>query len=114
MKRILFFAVLIGSIFIINGLVRSIYGLWQKQGYLATAQKQLEKEKSENSRLKKQLAEVQSPKFLEEQARNKLLLIKEGEQEVIIPKEFLGASDSAKGKERDSRSNWQKWWDLFF
>ncbi|MCL5439201.1 MAG: septum formation initiator family protein [Patescibacteria group bacterium] len=114
MKKILFFTVLIASIFIINGLVRSICGLWQKQGLVATAQKELDRQKQENKNLKKKLTEVQNPKFLEEQARNKLLLVKENEQEVIIPKEFLGASDSARGKKSDSRPNWQKWWDLFF
>lgn len=113
MKRIIFFASLIASIFIINNLVSSIYTLWNKQDLLVKAQKDLEKKKTENAELKKRVSKAQSQQFIEEEARNKLFLVKPGESRVMIPQELLG-SESAKAKIEDTRSNWQKWWELFF
>lgn len=112
MKKILFIVSVVVSIFIINSLVRSIYDLWGKQDLIAKAQNELEREKRENQDLKSRLSQAQSSKFVEEEARNKLLLIKPGEQQVIIPQDLISSSDSAKKK--DTRPNFRKWWDLFF
>ena len=112
MKKILFIVAIVASIFIINSLVRSIYDLWGKQDLITKAQKELDSEKRENKELKSKLSQAQSSKFVEEEARNKLLLIKPGEQQVIIPQDLLSSSDSAKKK--DTRPNFRKWWDLFF
>ena len=93
--------------------MRSIYDLWRKQDLLVRSKIELEKQKEENQRLKSQLSTVRKEDFVEKEARNKLFLVKPGEQEVIIPKELLDASKSAKPK-RDNTPNWKKWWDLFF
>ncbi len=92
--------------------MRSTYDIWKKKDLIVTAQAQLEAEKRENARLKAQLKSAQNSQFIEEEARNKLLLVKPGEQIVIIPHDLV-SSDSSKLKE-DKRPNWQKWWDLFF
>lgn len=112
MKKILFIVAIVASVFIINSLVRSIYDLWGKQDLITKAQDELAREKRENLDLRSKLSKAQSSKFVEEEARNKLLLIKPGEQQVIIPQDLL-SSDSAK-KKVDSRPNFRKWWDLFF
>ncbi len=113
MKKVLFLVVIVLSVIIINSLVRSIYDLWRKQDLLARAKIELEQQKQENQRLKSQFSTVQKEDFVEKEARNKLFLVKPGEQEVIIPKELLDASTSAKPK-ADNTPNWKKWWDLFF
>src|SRR3989338_9927055 len=112
MKKILFVIAITASIFIINSLVRSIYDLWGKQDLITKAQDELVREKKENQDLKSKLSQAQSSKFVEEEALNKLLLIKPGEQQVIIPQDLLSSSDSAKKK--GTRPNFRKWWDLFF
>ena len=113
MKKILFIVAIVASVFIINSLVRSIYDLWGKQDLITKAQKELDSEKRENKELKSKLSQAQSSKFVEEEARNKLLLIKPGEQLVIIPQDLL-SSQSSQRKNIDMRPNWRKWWDLFF
>lgn len=114
MKRALFLITIIASFFVINNLVRSIYTLWGKQDLMVKAKKDLEDRKKENEELKKRLAVVQSEQFIEEEARNKLFMVKPGESRVIIPDELLKASESAKNKKEDQKPNWQKWWELFF
>jgi len=113
MRKVIFLTVLITSILIINSLVRSIYDLWRKQDLVTQAKIELEKQKQENQKLKSRLSAVEKEEFIEKEARNKLFLLKPGEQEVIIPKELLGASKSAEAK-IENTPNWRKWWDLFF
>lgn len=112
MKKISFVVIIIISVFIINSLTRSIYDLWKKQDLIVRARQELSKEKEENQRLKSQLSLVGNDQFIEEEARNKLFLVKPGEQEVIIPKELQDADKSAQNK--DNAPNWKKWWNLFF
>lgn len=68
-----------------------------------------------NKELKKKLSEIKSPQFVEEVARNKLGLAKEGETLVIIPdakiKEILGATESAT---EPRLPNWLGWLKVFF
>ena len=68
-----------------------------------------------NKELKQKLVEVQSPEFIEAQARDKLGLSKKGETVVIIPEQtikmVLGASSSA---QIVRLSNWLGWWKVFF
>lgn len=113
MKKLIFLIILLSSILIVNNLVRSIYGLWQKQEFLVKAQREFAKEKKENKELKEKLRVVESQDFIEKQARDKLLLLKPGESQVIIPK-TLQASQSSKEKSPSLKPNWRKWWELFF
>lgn len=113
MKKILFIIVLIFSFFIIKNFIFSIYDLWQKRGLVEQAQKELEREKQKNQEFKNMLFKTQTSQFIEEQARDKLLMVKEGEQKVIISKELI-ASQAALTKTKVEEPNWQKWWKLFF
>ncbi len=114
LKKVVFFAVIIISLFVINSFIHSIYNLWQKNDLLVRAQQDLENEKKENQELKKKLTEVKKPGFVEEEARNKLFLAKPGEGIVIIPTDVLSSTSSKTKKTVDTRPNWQKWWELFF
>ncbi len=70
---------------------------------------------AKNRELKKKLTHIQSPQFIEEQARNKLGLSKSGETIVVIPeeklKQVLGASNSA---QIVRLPNWLGWFRVFF
>lgn len=82
---------------------------------LSQAAETVFKLEAKNRELKKQLLTVQSPEFIEEQARNKLGLGKSGETIVIIPEEklksVLGTSQSAQEKRLP---NWLGWFRVFF
>lgn len=77
------------------------------------ANAELGNEKKEWENLKQRLSIVQKPQFVEEEARNKLLLSKPGEGVIVIPTP-VDASPSAAPKPKDTRPNWEKWWETFF
>lgn len=111
-KKIVFFVILLASLFTINNLVHSIYTLWHKETLIEKAKIELEKEKKENQTLKQKLTVVRKPQFVEEEARNKLFLAKPGEGILVLP--TTHASPSAAPTPQDIRPNWKKWWDKFF
>lgn len=113
MKKILFIILFFSLFLIIIGLSRSIYDLWKKQDLLISYQKQLENQKNQNQKLKKELSDTQNPNFLEQKARDDLFLAKPGEQSVLIPQSMIIGTKSAKPIE-ELVPNWKKWWGLFF
>jgi cell division protein FtsB len=114
MRRIVFIVIVIFCLFIIQNLFRSIYGLWQKQELLVSARNALIQEKKNNIALKEQANKVKQPAFIEEQARDKLLLVKPDEQMVIYPTNLIVDDQQQKKTDSKAKPNWQQWWDLFF
>lgn len=82
---------------------------------LSTQAETVYKLEAKNKELKKKLSEIESPEFIEEQARDKLGLGRPGETVVIIPEEklklILGASQSA---EEVRLFNWLGWLKVFW
>ncbi len=113
-KKIAFFTIIIVLLLTINDLAHSIYSIWQKQDLIVQAQKDLDTEKNENKDLKKHIAQVNRPQFIESEARDKLLLAKPGEGVILIPNNQLDIHSSSRAKPIDTRPNWQKWWNTFF
>lgn len=114
LKKIGFFVGLIVAVITINNLVQSIYTMNQKKLLVEQTKQELEKEKKINQQLKKDLAAIKKPQYIEEEARNNLFLTKPGEDVVILPSDYLKTSPPPKPKKQDTRPNWQKWWELFF
>ncbi len=114
LKKIVYFSIIILSFFVINSFLHSIYNLWQKNDLIVKAKQDLEKEKKDNEELKKKLADVKKPGFVDEQARNKLFLAKPGEGIIVMPTDVLASTSSEVKKSEDTRPNWLKWWQLFF
>lgn len=110
MRKILFVIIVFTLLIIINDLARSTYDIWQKKDFVAQAQKELDFQKQENQRLKSALSYSQTPEFIEKEARDKLFMVKKGEQKVLIPQESENSSEAI----GDSSPNWKKWWNLFF
>lgn len=105
---------IIGLIFIFN-LTGSIWRLWHQDEPLREAEKRLEELKEENQELKRKKAYINSERFVEEQARDKLNWAKEDEVMVILPEEILNLKDE--GEEQGSEEempNWQKWLEIFW
>ena len=113
MKRIVFLGIVIILVIIILRLATSIYTLWHKQDLLQNAKLELTQEQKEHTHLVKQLQTVNSPQFLDEQARDRLLLVKPGEESVMIDSNLLKASSSASQK-IEVKPFWQQWLDIFF
>lgn len=111
MKKIVYALVIVVLILIINSLVHSIFELWQKQDLIVSAQKELDREREKNQKLKAQYEYVQTQAFLEEEAHNKLFLVKPGEQEVLISQSLLNQTEA---KKLQDLPNWKKWIELFF
>ena len=114
LKKIAFFIIIVFSLIIINNLARSIYSRWQKNHWVTDARQEVEKEKKENDELRKKLAQVQKPEFVEEEARNRLLLAKPNEGIIVLSKKDREATLPVTQKPPDLRPNWKKWWDVFF
>lgn len=110
MKKIIFIVIVVTLIILINGLVRSMYDIWQKKDFVAQAQKELDFQKQENQRLKSTLSYSQTQEFVEKEARDKLFMIRKDEQRVLIPKE----SENSQETQGNNDPNWKKWWNLFF
>src|SRR5258707_748019 len=106
LKKIGFFAIIFISAIIINNLVHSIYTLWQKKALISQSAQELSREEKRNQDLKKQLALAGKPEFIEEQARDKLFLVKPGEGVIVMPSQYIQASPSAAPVPSDTRPNW--------
>ena len=76
------------------------------------AQAKLDNLKLENERLKQELEYKKSDKFAEEEIRNKLGLVKPGEDVYAVPKG--DNSQSSIVDSHDEKPNWQKWRDFLF
>ncbi len=110
MKKITFIIIVVILLLIINDLVRSMYDIWQKKDFITQAQKELNFQKQENQRLKSSLSYSQTPEFIEKEARDKLFMVKKGEQKILIPQE----PENSSATQKNNDPNWKQWWNLFF
>lgn len=113
MKKILFLIIVGICIFLSLSLLGSIANLWQKQDLVKNASKQLEVVKNENRSLKNELRVATVSGFMEEEARNKLFMVKEGEKTVVIPDSLLKKVKKQEVKQ-PQKSNIELWISLFF
>lgn len=111
MKKALFIIIVFIFLIIINDLLHSIYDIWQKKDFVAEAERELSFQKQENQRLKSALSYSKTQKFIEKEARDKLFMVKKGEQRVLISKE---GEEVTEKEEKENVPNWKQWWDLFF
>lgn len=115
MKKSLYVVAILVGVYLIISLSKSLIDAWGREKRIEEAQKTLSAEKKKFEELTLKKKEVESQEFVEKQAREKLLLTKPGESEVIIDDRLLKALEGTKSAETlDNRPNWQKWWDLFF
>ena len=110
-SRLIMIFISIILILVIVSIIRSIYSLWQKE-HLVIEQEQLkEKLVQEQKQLQAKLKYVENPEFIEQQARNKLNLQKEGEAVVVLPKNLTKAKVDIPPQ---AVPVWQQWLKLFF
>lgn len=113
-KKIVLGTVILIVLVIAYKLITQIIGTTKSGERLSQAADAVYKLEVKNRELKEKLSQIQSPQFLEEEARNKLGLSKKGETLIIIPEDklklVLGTSSSAQIR----LPNWLGWLKVFF
>lgn len=94
------------------GIVKTVYTISQKKGIIAERQKILSELTDKNKKLQEELREATSPAFIEQAARDKLGLVREGETVVIMDKSQILNPDNQKNPQE--LPSWKQWWRLFF
>lgn len=95
------------------GLIRSIASLWQKRDMVENRRKVLEYEQTEHEALEAQAQVATTSAYLEEVARNKLGLVKEGETVVLLDQQQT-TNNKEQITEQENLPNWKRWVRLFF
>lgn len=114
MKKIAFLVIFLASLIIINNLVRSIYSLWKKQDLLVLTKEELVLEKRKHDLLEQKWRKVNDPKFVEQEARNKLFYVKSGEQVVVLPDSVQAEKEKEKQPQKEKKSNVEQWVAFFW
>jgi cell division protein DivIC len=110
-RKLVRIAALVICIVVGVGIVRSVYTLSQKKGIITERQQVLTELTAKNRQLQEDLREATSPAFIEQAARDKLGLVREGETIVIMDKVPGGPDNQKNSQELPS---WKQWWQLFF
>lgn len=113
-KKIILLIFVVISFGICFNQATSIYALWHKKDVLIRTQQQLTKMEQENKQLKAQLSQVNNSAFIEQQARDKLFLIKPGEQNVLVPRSEPTSGGVPSVSSVPEKPYWQQWSELFF
>lgn len=91
--------------------VRSWFRLTQRGQIIGDLQNKLQTEKVKRDGLSRQLALVQSPEYIENEARNKLNMGREGETVLFLPPLV---SPTPTMNPAEENQNWEKWVKVFF
>lgn len=97
---------------LIINVVRSSVHLSERGSILQEAELDLQKAKTRNETLKRELARVESPDYIEKEARDKLNLAKEGEVVVLLPS--ISPPVQPTPTIIEDIPNWEKWRRVFF
>lgn len=115
LKKLIYGILILIALIIAYNLVLQIVQAIKSGERLSEATDKVYQLQIQNKELKKKLTKIQSPDFIESQARDKLGLSKKGETVVIIPEQILnlvlGASSSA---QTTRLPNWLGWFRVFF
>jgi cell division protein FtsL len=110
-SKIVLLFLLIATVFSCVRLISEVYrrqNISSEINKLRTQVEALQKDKTDLSAL---IAYLNTDTYLEDQARTKLGLLKEGESEVIIPDT---AKSTLSTNDRSDRTALVSWWDYFF
>ncbi len=109
-KTLILLGIIVVLLLLIKNIVASIISLRQNSHIVTTLKQQEKEELQKREFLKQQLYYSTTQVFIEEQAREKLGMIKPGEHVILIPPKI----ESKKTIVIDNTSNWEKWWKIFF
>jgi cell division protein FtsB len=114
-KKIIFSVVILGAVILALNILNQINTTLRSSDRLSAQAEIVYQLEAKNRELKKKFSKIQTEEFIEQQARDKLGLGKDGETVVIIPEDKLkmvmGASQSA---QIERLPNWLGWFRVFF
>lgn len=114
-NRLLLLAVATVIVYLTSATISRSYQLYQLKREEARLRADIGTQRARQETLLREKAGVSSDAFVEKVAREELNLIKPGETAVIILSPQLPlASEQEREATSVSRSNWRRWWDLFF
>jgi cell division protein FtsB len=110
-KTVLLLLIIVILLVVIKNIVGSIISLRQNSHIVTSLKQQEEAAKQKREFLKQQLYYANTSQFIENEAREKLGMVKPGEHIVLSPP---SATAESKIMVIDNTPNWKKWWSLFF
>lgn len=111
LKKLLPVFIILLLLIVVKNNVSFILDFTKKGSALENLQKKLAAEDKKSKYLKERLYFVKNDRFVEDQAQNKLGMLRPGEYFVIAPTTTPLGSKAA---EPEQTPNWQKWLELFF
>lgn len=111
-KRLIYTILVLICLMLSLNVVKSVVRVKKRDEILHQTIGKLNEVKEENGMLQRKLVQVESPEYIELEARNALNLGREGEIMVILPSVSPLPSDPSPTP-LDKRKNWQKWMGLF-
>lgn len=112
-KKIVLSLITFFLICLIVNLSRQIFGLKQASKILESRRREAAIVQKRNEELKKELERVKSQAFVEEEAREKLGMAKEGERLVIPTGKIEPETHLKPTPFRNEDPNWKKWLNVF-
>lgn len=104
---------LIGILLAVN-LARGVFGLWKSTDRIRVIEDKLKEAEAKNENLRQKEAFYRSDEFVEQEARNKLNMAKNGETIVIMPENLEEALGMVKPLPTSPIPNWKRWVEVFF
>jgi cell division protein FtsB len=102
---------ILGLVFVVR-LGSNVVKLYKAGGRLSEEETKLVEVKKKNQELKERLAQVQTPQYMEKEAREKLGMGKEGEVVVIVPADEVSTANKVVSKQ-GNEPNWVRWRRLY-
>ena len=101
----------------IVSLSRSVVDLWQRRAIVKKEQERLVLVEQRHQELTERLKTVQTPAFVEKEARERLGMAREGDTVIIM--DNMGSEKEEQGgvsisRYREPVPNWKRWWQVFF
>ena len=105
------------SVFMIISLSRSVVDLWERRKIVKEEQIRLAQIEKKHDALTKKLEMVQTPAFVEKEARERLGMAKPGETVIIMDTNTYSEHSQPGSLSADPSTqtpNWKRWWGVFF
>jgi len=115
-KKLLAIPALILGFLIIFHLSRSVVGLSRGGGRVAGLVAEIAALEKEKEELQRERAFRQTEEFVEQEARDKLRMVKEGERILVLPEGNARDREEDRKQKTENRKepNWEKWFDYWF
>ena len=112
-RRLISGLIVLMMLYLMVYLGRSIWRLQQAGGRVDEAEWQLKQLARENYELSRKLAEVDSTEYMVKEIRDKLHLVRPGEQVVLLPEELPKVVVPEPIPTVEEKQNWRLWWERF-